>query len=576
MIPSTVPMADRSAIIKEAQKYLERGQVDKAISEWERLAREAPDAGVFNTIGDLCLRKGDRKGAVESFHKSAELFRKEGFIIKAIAIYRKIINSDAGDINAFIALGELSDEKQLIADAIKYYLSAADILSKSPAKEKFVMVYGRILSLSPLNMPLRDKVAGLFLKEGLVLNAAEEYAYIGGHYNDKGDYDKAKDYFKKAVALQPDNKDALLGLGYVYEKTGDVLQAVSFTKEAVNFFPRDTDLLLRCAFLLKTLGRYDDAVDCLSKALELSPANAPANRLLGDIRLIRGDRALAWESYKLVVDSMVRDDKIEEAWEITRQFKDIEPVETRKFLVRLYRLRGNPEAAYGEILELADMLSEDKRYEEAIEYYREALNLMPDNPEITEKIAALRGGHAGLPPETPSGVSADSHAEGAVSQEIKTSAGLLIDSDLLDIFEEFKKELEGEIGAEDSETHYNLGIAYKEMGLIDDAANEFLISGNDPERYVQSATMLGMCYMEKGLFSHAIDAFRGVLEHMETRDASYWEALYNLASAYEKNGNTREAGRILREICSRNPGFRDAAEKLNSLGDAASNDAGKP
>ena len=50
-------MSDKAAIIKEAQKFLARGQIDKAIAEWEKLIKESPDANTYNTVGDLYLKK---------------------------------------------------------------------------------------------------------------------------------------------------------------------------------------------------------------------------------------------------------------------------------------------------------------------------------------------------------------------------------------------------------------------------------------------------------------------------------------------------------------------------------------
>jgi tetratricopeptide (TPR) repeat protein len=139
------------------------------------------------------------------------------------------------------------------------------------------------------------------------------------------------------------------------------------------------------------------------------------------------------------------------------------------------------------------------------------------------------------------------------------------DNDVLDIFEEFKKGLEKEVEAGDSETHYNLGIAYREMGLLDDAIKEFQTSRNDPECSVRSMTMLGICYMEKGLYPLAIDAFKGARDGIATRDESYWGAQYDLASAYEKNGDSKEAFEIFSEIYGWNSQFRQVTERLNHL-----------
>ena len=133
-------MADKASIVKEAQKYLARGQIDKAIAEWEKLIKEYPDGNTFNTIGDLYLKKGNKTSATDSYHHAANFFKQEGFALKALALYKKILNINAEDEDALLALGELNEAKGLVTDAIKFYLAAADILSKKGGKEKIMRV----------------------------------------------------------------------------------------------------------------------------------------------------------------------------------------------------------------------------------------------------------------------------------------------------------------------------------------------------------------------------------------------------------------------------------------------------
>ena len=59
---------DKNAITKEAQKYAAKGQYDKAIAEWKKVVKESPnDPNLFNTIGDLCLKKDSKTEAVEAY-----------------------------------------------------------------------------------------------------------------------------------------------------------------------------------------------------------------------------------------------------------------------------------------------------------------------------------------------------------------------------------------------------------------------------------------------------------------------------------------------------------------------------
>lgn len=730
-------MADKTAIIKDAQRYLEKGQIDKAIAEWEKLLKEGPDVNIYNTIGDLYLKKGAKVPAVESFHKAATIFRKDGFTLKAIALYKKIINIEPKDIDSNVALGELSEEKGIITDAIRYYLTAADSLSKNTHKERYLSIYGRILSLEPFNIPLRDKIAGLFLKEGLKSEALREILYIARLSMDRGDLEAARDYFTRALETQPDNKAASLGLSNLYEQKGDIQQAISYTEKTLNLHPNDVGLLLRYASLLKKSEMYDDAITSLSRVLELKPSDTEACKLMGEIYLIREDRKGAWEYYKTVVDSFVRGNQIDDAIEIAKQFRDMDPVETGKLLISLYSANNDIDAVFKETLSVADLLLERSDKGEAMSYYRKAMKINPDYMQLKSKIAELELSIVMKPslaekekttedmlidaeifikyglfdearvildelkskepqnidvhlrlkslymetvdkeqavteclilselykrkdeieksevflknaldinpydPRLLERISAkqkelaekpaaeeivsgdlDKYAEDIAEAEFYIRQGLVREAlniyqrlssllpdneeilmkisslqealseapfeeakappqaetvethkeiepqfttDVRDIFEEFKKGLETEVEVEDYETHYNLGMAYKEMGLTDDAIKEFQTSRKDPKYYLQSMSMLGICYMEKETFLLAIDAFKNALNSIDSRDESYWGTKYDLAVAYEKNGNIDEAFEIFTEIYGWDSKFRKVNEKIDLL-----------
>ena len=205
-------MIDKAATIKEAQKYLARGQVDKAIAEWDKVAKEYPDGNTFNTVGDLYLKKGDKTEAVNSFHRAADFFRQEGFALKALALYKKILNINPSDALALQALGELNEAKGLVSDAIKFYLAAADTLSKEGKKEKLLEIYEKILALSPTNIPLRSKVAEIYGREGLISEAAKQYFTIARIYAEKGETEKSIGFYQKVLEVQPLNREAIIEL----------------------------------------------------------------------------------------------------------------------------------------------------------------------------------------------------------------------------------------------------------------------------------------------------------------------------------------------------------------------------
>jgi tetratricopeptide (TPR) repeat protein len=139
---------------------------------------------------------------------------------------------------------------------------------------------------------------------------------------------------------------------------------------------------------------------------------------------------------------------------------------------------------------------------------------------------------------------------------------------LEEIFKEFKKGVEQQLDSEDYDTHYNLGIAYKEMGLIDEAIGEFQLASKDPKRAVECASMLGLCFLEKGMPQLAIKWYRKGLEMPEITEDEHVGLLYDLASAYQEVGDTENAQKAFMEVYGMNSNYRDIVGRIKQLEDA--------
>ena len=137
-----------------------------------------------------------------------------------------------------------------------------------------------------------------------------------------------------------------------------------------------------------------------------------------------------------------------------------------------------------------------------------------------------------------------------------------------DIFEEFKKGVEQQSAKEDADTHYNLGVAYKEMGLLDDAIGEFIMTPEDEPKFVQSRYMLGLCYMEKGEYQNAIGEIRSALDYADSLgfDTENRIAMhYDLGLAFQGAGNINSAIDEFQKVVNEDPGYRDTTAKLKEI-----------
>lgn len=756
---------DKSSIIKEAQRFLAKGQIDKAIAEWEKLLQSSPDPNTYNVIGDLHVKKGDKQKAIEQFHKAAEIFRQEGFSLKALAIYKKILNVNPAEPRALYALGELNEEKNIITDAIKYYLAAGDIYIKNNKKTEAVNTYGRIIKLAPGNLALRKKIAELYSKEGFVEETSREYVDMARIFIEEGDKAEGRRYLERALEIKPSNRLALTSLAEFCESEGETEEAAKWLKLAIERTGKSADVMLWLARLCLKAGGLEEARQYAAGLLDEDPNNIEARRIVGEICLREGDPEAAWKEYEPVLDELIFRGKFDEAIEILATFKEVEPIEARRKLVSFYKQKNDDASALREFKELGEVFEMSGMIAEAIGCYKEARSISPEDEHIRQKLQELEppeeeemsaGERAeksieealseadiflgyglykeagkileglklrapgnielhlklksfyvetgdkeqavteciilselykradaeqehdaiveeafGINPSDPRLVErfglrplSEAREEGQVSEEagrpgesvvgeplpgpeieefdeelaeadfymkqgfydeaeavyrnfinrfprensfrarlmeieaLRASAPApelapeeeaaeeveqmqtltledvigaedaqepALDNGVLDIFNEFKKGLEKELEEEDTETHYNLGIAYKEMGLLDDAIREFQKVQHDPKLYIRATAMLGICYLAKGLYPLAIEAFQSALMKVDKKDEAQWGLKYDLAEAYEKNGDLKTAFTLYMEVYGWDSKFRGVSGKINAL-----------
>jgi tetratricopeptide (TPR) repeat protein len=139
------------------------------------------------------------------------------------------------------------------------------------------------------------------------------------------------------------------------------------------------------------------------------------------------------------------------------------------------------------------------------------------------------------------------------------------DAGLADIFKEFKKGVDKQLGKEDYDTRYNLGIAYKEMGLIDEAIAEFQLAAKDEARVLECSSMLGICFLEKGMPKLAMKWFERGLKAPNRTEEEYAALRYDLATALEAAGDVDKALAMFTDLYGQDANFRDVATKVRDL-----------
>jgi tetratricopeptide (TPR) repeat protein len=215
---------------------------------------------------------------------------------------------------------------------------------------------------------------------------------------------------------------------------------------------------------------------------------------------------------------------------------------------------------------------------------RNLASFYPDHPEVRAELAELerREATAARPTPPPAAAPGVAPADGIPSgvfdigkelaDELVAEGGAPPPEEFQytveEVFSQFKKGVAQTVKPEDTDTHYDLGIAYKEMGLVEDALTEFetALKGASRKKEVDCLSMIGLCRMEKGDAPGAAQAFRRALRSSELRPEAARAIHYELASAYEAQGDSEAALWYLNKVTGAGGSFRDAAARLRKLG----------
>lgn len=136
---------------------------------------------------------------------------------------------------------------------------------------------------------------------------------------------------------------------------------------------------------------------------------------------------------------------------------------------------------------------------------------------------------------------------------------------MAEVLETFQEHVNAAVAVGDFQTHYDLGIAYKEMGLMDAALDEFRIATGAPELYREACSMLGLCCWERGASEEAIGWYRAALNAPGGDEVRVSGLRYDLADKLEQAGDEQTAYELFVQVHRDEPGYRDVNRRLAAL-----------
>jgi tetratricopeptide (TPR) repeat protein len=235
-----------------------------------------------------------------------------------------------------------------------------------------------------------------------------------------------------------------------------------------------------------------------------------------------------------------------------------------------------------EVLDEAEFFAARGLYDDARGILEDQLARSPNHPLLLEKLREVLQASAGLspseggddrshvvpsqyPPEDDDEFSATLNAIDSLevpSAQFRASQAAI---DVDQVFAKFKEGVRAQVDESDSATHYDLGVAYKEMGLTGDAIKELEIAARDPARECMCFAMIGLIHLEQNEIEAAEHAYvRGLDAPRKTIDQEM-SLYYDLGIVNEMKGSYPEAAYYFKKIARKDPGFRDVKERLLAL-----------
>lgn len=588
-------------IKRRAQKRLQAGDLEGAVAEYERLlGAEETDPYVFVTLGDLLFKKGQREEAGRRYREAAQAYERTGLIKNAIAVCKKMLRLSLEPSETTRTLGELHAQDGLTSEATVYFIQYADHCLSIEDRRAAADALERAANLSPEEAQHWERLGDVLAKEGERLRAGQSMLRAAEAHDRVGQGNRARELRERAEQLHPGvqalaARDAETVIAGQPIPRGDVAgrgegpgrdvhdpsaRDLPVSDVATNgrspvegldsrrdFIPPAAGAIPREAQDEPFGGKRTAVSTHAASGLEAQAGKAGSSTgelpttvavLMASARelLAQGDRERAAEELLAAAQEWEAEGGLDQAASIYHELSK-SPQATE----RLYRLwLGNCERrqqwheASIVCCELGDLALAAQEPAAAHEWFVGALSYDPENERATRRLERLKewGDRQDAP-----------HSADRITVKRRMSEDF--DIDLAELVSAFQEGVQHQVQMDDARSRYDLGMTYRQMGLLDEAVAEFRIASRSPEFRLMAIDMLGRSLLERGDFGAAIaELERGLSTPGMALDAEL-NFRYNLGLALEASGRVVEALEQFEAVFSAEPNYPEVALKIREL-----------
>ncbi len=403
-----MPPLDRTKTLASAEKLVKTGKLVEAIAEYKKLADDNPrDMNNFNKLGDLYLRAGKTQDAIRHFLRIAEFYASDGFFLKAIAMYKKISKLDPSNMDCLQKLATLYHKQGLTIEARVQFKEVVDHFIKASQFKKAIEVLAQVLEMEPDNSEVRMRYADLLTRAGDAKESAPHFAQVARELAAKGKIEEALKVGQKGLKAVPGNSDLMslmLSLSKEAQKSpDDLLASVVEMAKGNGDNPRSLALLGE-AYL--TAGKTKEAEQVFRKLSGMGD-NAPPEvaAAVGRYHLSKDADGPALEWLGRAADGFLEASSASEATGLLDEFLRAFP-DHRGGLARRAAIAsqaGDKKGQAASLLRLAQIHIGASETVEASKALQSLVEIEPGNARYAEMLASLqaRGSGAAAPASRP-------------------------------------------------------------------------------------------------------------------------------------------------------------------------------
>jgi tetratricopeptide (TPR) repeat protein len=444
----------RDKVIASAEKLVAKGKIEPAIKEYERLLDDNPnDVNTLNRIGDLWVRINNNAEAVKVFSKIADHYSKDGFFLKAIAIFKKINKLDPSKLDIYAKLADLYAKQGLAMEAKSQYQVLADYYLKHGDPGNALQIYRKISELDPNSINVHVKLADLYSQNNQTAEALKEYDRVGRMLLKRGMLDEAVQVFKKALKIDATNIELVESLVTALLEAKDYANATAIVETALEANRDHPRLLGIWGRVQLAKGDAQSARSALERAAASNPDEPAIRETLAEIYLKQGNADRALEMLAPLAERALSKGERGGAVELLNRILRVDSghAPTLERLVNLYMRLNEETNILASMNSLAEAHVAKGDYESASKVLERLIQREPQNAQHRNKLQFVKSQMGGVdtvparpktahdipvpPPVAPPPVMEieepmpviESFDDGALSIDLDDSAGIELD-----------------------------------------------------------------------------------------------------------------------------------------------------